>query len=427
MCKLKDIILSGLQDLKSQKKRNRISFILIFLSLVTYIGVNSHINSVSDGLNASMEFLESRIIIDTVQEGMAEERLALLEELYGDDERVRQMSLCTTEISLEWIQASDVLYTDSARVPTLGCYDAVLDYDYEGEKRIPEENEIILPRYLCEVGIYDTKNLGDGDALIGQTIKMRYETPNNVHSQTIEFKVIGTYDNLKARSSGCICFINPQLALDLQELKYDDDVQSQEELKMIFGDEAYEVTKDECYSIYVEEGYDVDAFIEEIYEATDGEILFMRYKMLDDSMIGYFEYVIQIGNLISVMLLFVAVINIIISSINEVKDRKWEFALKMSMGYTRNDIIGIFFVEKLVNLIKALLLSVLVVGLYSIVVTFISRTLLEYWKREYLYIIYPQNVVIAIFLVVITGLIGTLVARITIKDINVAKELKSGE
>ncbi len=432
MQRIKDIIQSGLQDLDSQRKKNRVSLILIFLALVVYVGVNSYANSLSNSMNASINFFESRIVIGSVEESQLDKKIELLKNMYGDDERVREIVACTPARGVDWIDAIDILYTDTAVLELFGCYEAIFDYDYKGEKRLPNEDEIIMPRYLCEMGIYDTKNLGDGDALIGKTIKLRYEIFNGRVSEEYELKVIGTYDNIKARTSGSLGIVSFEMLNDMQDMKNDlEEKLENEYIGEIEGEVGengdYEFNRQAYYSIYVKEGYDVEEFMYEVEQATDNEVVFARYKILGSDIEGYFEYVILIGNIISVMLLLVAVINIIISSISEVKDRKWEFALKMSMGYTRRDIIGIFFVEKLANMIKALLLSLFVIVLYCLAATFITNNYLEYWKREYIYTLNLENVIIALVLVVFAGLIGTLVARVSINDIKVAETLKAGE
>lgn len=427
MNKLKDIIQIGLLDLKSHKKNNIISLILVFMSLVIYIGVNSHINSLQDNVNGILNCLDSRLLIGWVEEGKEKEAVKELKSLFGNDERIREITVCTLGMDFKWHDTEDILYTDSGNVMVLGCYEAVLDYNYKGEKKIPNENEVILPRYLYEIGIYDEKNIGNTDDLIGKNIKLSYETPNGMFKEKFEFKVIGTYDNIKSRASNCIFFVNHEIPVRLHKLRLDEEEENVEELKLIFNDPEYEVSREQRIGIYVTEGYDREEVLKEIEKVTEGKMHFSEYKVLDPSLEGYWKYVIQVGNIVSVMLLLISVINIAISSINEVKNRKWEMALKMAMGYTQSKIICIFFVEKLANMIKALLLALFVVSLYCIGLTYISNNYLEYWKREYVYMISVENVFVAVILVFMAGMIGMLAGRMAIKNINVSENLKLGE
>lgn len=430
MCKTLDIIKTGIKDIKNHRKSNVISFLLIFISLIVYLGVNSHSRSITNEINKSVNFFEGRIVVALLYEDEYEETLSYFKELYGDDERVREIREYAYTRLVEWKDTMDILYVESTKFPIFGFYEAVLDFDYKGEKREPKKDEIILPRYICDIGIYDTTNIGNADELIGETIVVEYSSLDRRDTREYEFKVIGTYDNLEARMSDYKGIVNTQIMLDIKDIEDKAEELAEEELKIELGDdydEGYEYIKDRLFSVYVKEGYDVDEFIKEVGDKTNHRVHFSRNKEIVGSVEGYYKYIIVIGSIVSLMLLFIGIINIIVSSINEVKSRKWEFALKMSMGYTKRDIILTFFVEKFVNLVKALLLAIFTVGLYCIIITYISRNFLEYWKRGYLYIIYPDNMLIALFLVFIAGLIGVLVARLGINEINIAKELKSEE
>lgn len=432
MCSIKDIISAGFQDLKAWKKRNRISLILFFLTLVVYIGINSYVNTIEEDCYVVENTLASRIctvLLGSEQE--VQEFCDMMNDNYGDDERVREVLPMSLHTFVKWVDAKEILYVQNATMDIRSCFEAVLDYDYKGEKRIPKENEIIAPRYLCDIGMYDSKNLGDGDELIGRTIKVNFETSRGLYNKEYEFKVIGTYDNIKTRDAGNIFYVNPQIPVDLKNLQNDEDIEEideiMEELTEELGEEIVLESQRKYYvGVYVNEGYDIDAFIDELYK--ENEKYFMgRYRFVEPTLVSYYSYIRFVGNIISMMILIVAIINIIISSINEVNDRKWEFALKMSMGYRKKDIVSIFFVEKLVNLIKALALATFIVFLFCVEATYISRNFLEYWKRDYVYTLSFGNIAIAVVLIIFAGLIGTLVANAKIGQIEIASELKAGE
>lgn len=431
VCNLKDVFFSGLLDLKTQKKKNRISLILIFISLVTYIGVNSYVNSMEEECYIIENTLSSRICETILQsEEEVENFVKKMEEEYGDDERVREVLPMSLHTFVQWKNTEDILYISNATIDLQVCFKAVLDYDYIGEKRIPMENEIIVPRYLCDIGIYDEKNLGDGDDLIGKTIKVSFQTARGVYKKEYELTVIGTYNNIKTRNSGDIFYVNPQLPVDMKNLQNNEDIEEKDKIIAELTEELgyepeVEINREYYVGVYVKEGYDIDKFINEVNQKTGFSL--GRYRIVDPTLASYYSYIRFVGNMISLMSLIVAVINIIISSINEVNDRKWEFALKMAMGYRKKDIVSIFFVEKLVNLFKALTLALFVVLLYCLEATYISRNFLEYWKRDYVYSISLDNTVIAIILIIMASLIGTLVANVKISQISIANELKAGE
>lgn len=432
MCSKKDIINAGLQDLKAWKKRNRISLALFFLTLAVYIGINSYASSIEQECYNVENSLDSRVcntILSSEEE--VDYVIETIEKKYADDERVVEVLPMSLHTWVQWQDTKDILYVQNATIDMRVCFKSVLDYGYKGERRVPAENEIIAPRYLCNIGIYDSKNLGDGDALIGKTIKVSYQTARGLYKEDIEFKVIGTYDNIKTRDSGDIFYINSQVAMKLNDLQNDEDIEEEEKINAELTEELgydpeIEMNRTYYVGVYVKEGYDIEEFINEVNKS-DEFFTLTRYRMVDRTLVSYFSYVRFVGNIISMMILLVAIINIIISSINEVNDRKWEFALKMAMGYRKKDIVSIFFVEKLVNLFKALTLALFVVLLYCLEATYISRNFLEYWKRDYVYSISLDNTVIAIILIIMASLIGTLVANVKISQISIASELKAGE
>ena len=425
MLSIKDIIKTGIQDLKSHRKTNVISFVLIFLSLTVYLGVNSYCKSINDEIDKSVNSFVSRIIFETCLEEQYESVEKLIFDEYSKDKRVREVSEFYFECETSWLDTEEYVHTKDNYLHILNCFEAVFDYDYKGEKKKPDVDEIIIPRYMFDIGVYDEKNFFNGDELIGKTIKLQYSTYNDLDRLDYEFKVIGTYDNLEARTKSTLSFVNLDVMLEIKEM----DDKADLELNLLLNEglpveEQYIPEPQRYFAMYVKESEDVDKFINDIKDETE-LVNPDRYVMADPTVIGYYEYVAGIGNLISILLLLIGVVNIIISSLNEVKERKWEFALKMSMGYTRSDITKVFFIEKLINLFKALVLSIITVGLFCAGITCYSKMFLEYWKKTYLYLVYPDNVVIAIVVVSLTALISVIAARESIKNIEVAKELKS--
>ena len=127
------------------------------------------------------------------------------------------------------------------------------------------------------------------------------------------------------------------------------------------------------------------------------------------------------------MLLVVAFFNIVISSMNEVKMRNWEFALKLSMGYTYKDIVFIFFVEKLINMLKSLVVSVSVIAGLSLVATIIFKNFIGRYGSMVNFGLDIKYVLLSMCLVAIAALSGVISSKNSIDSIEVAKVLKSGD
>ena len=425
-CRFTDIICIGAQDLRAQKKKNRISFLLVFLSLVIYIGVNSTIESMQRNTNDILEKPEGRLLVLPEPEG-ENSYSTLLKERYADDERIENIFVSVPIREVTWENCSEILYQDEEEVNLRFAYDQMLDYISKGEKRIPEKNEIIIPKYLYNMGVYDQYTYADGDELIGKKITLTYTSSIEEYTKTYEFEVIATYDNVRMCENGDLFFANVEIGLEVEQLCYEEALERyNENIKYMVGEiePAEEVIQHNVRTfVYVSLGYDVEEVRNQIYD--ESGIMMSVNRRVSQDIIFYYNYVAVVGNVIAVSLLMVAVINIIISSISEVSRRKWEFALKISMGYRRSDIIKIFFVEKFLNLLKALALALFVIAAYSLVATYAMQNLLEFWKRAYTIMISPMNVMVSILLIFMASLIGVIVGRISINKINVVKELKA--
>lgn len=427
-CRLKDILLIGLQDLKVHKKSNIMSYILIFISLLIYIGVNSTIDSMIKNVNDIIYKPEARILILNEEKGQDSVR-NVLEEKYKNDDRIESIFADSYTKNLEWNNSLDTVGMANENVDIRFCYDKILDYIVEGEKRIPKEGEIIVPKYLYDIGLYDQYTYADGESLIGQKIKLSYKSESGSFDKDYELVVISAYDNVRMCTDGDLFFTNIALGLELDSLMYKDMSLMYDYIKdtmseQLQGDELV-ISNPMITSIYVDEKYDVEEVKNQIYKETG--IVTMRHMMINEDLIVYYGSTVFIANIISLLLLIVAVMNIIISSIGEVNKRKWEFALKMSMGYLKTDIIKIYFVEKFINLFRALFGVIIILLGYSFVATYAMQNLLEFWKRAYTIEIKVENIIIALFIIIVSSLIGVVVGAGSIKDIEESKVLKTNE
>ncbi len=426
----KDIILCGLQDLKSQRRKNRISFLMIFLSLVSYIGVNSTIDGIDKGMYNSVEGHYNRLLHIWAGDETWLEKYQYICNKYGEDERVDEIVVGAMDFyQLEWTNVQEMFGVDRVRVELCTFYDALLTSNYKGDRRMPENDEIILPRYIYNEGIYDEYTCYNCDELIGETITY-VMNPFDTGERVYEFKVIGTYDNI-SKVTMYHSFLNSEVVKGMMDTYYDARNKWIDELIEEYGSVGN--TKRKGYEIYmvIKDGYDIDVVCEdiftEVFEETNESVLVSKQLEMSEEVVGYYDYIKVIGNIVAFLFLVVAIINIIISAVSEVKQRGWEFSLKMAMGYTKKDIIRIFSVEKLANAVKALILSVAVLLIYSKVLTYYYQNMEVYWKRSCMITINPLDVVIATILVTLASFMGIITARFLISNINISKSLKKGE
>lgn len=431
-----DVLNSGIQDLKAQRRKNVISFILICMSIVIYVGVNSTINGMEKGAYDVVNGHGTRILY-TEANGDFEERFEYVMQKYGNDDRVQEIYTgISYYIGMVWYGCENVLGVEKNDMFFSTAYYSIFNYDYKGEKRLPEYDEIILPRYIYEYGIYDEYNCATTDDLIGKTLTFKNEAYKYGESGLEEhkLKVIGTYDNISKVLHHYVILANQDFMNDIYDVYYQRMLEKNppeydEEGNVIGG-----AKKSERVYLFIKEGNDVVKVYNEInadlkqefkVHPLDNALEYM--VILDPEVKSYYYYIIAVGNIVSLFLLCIAVINIFISSISEVKDRRWEFALKRAMGYEYRDIVKIFAVEKIVNVLKAIGVSLFVLFLYSGALTYYNKNELEYWKASWVITIDLQTTITSIIAVVIVALMGVVVANMTMSNINISDTLKAGE
>lgn len=433
--KIKDVIQCGIQDLRTQKKKNRTAFILLFFSIIVYVGVNSTVKGIKNGSYSVLNGHATRILYMQGNDDSKEE-YKYLKEKCKDDERIKEIYIGMAYYTgMVWHNCFDTLGVYSQDMFFSSCYNSLFDYGYMGEKRLPSYNEIILPRYMYEYGIYDEYTYADGDKLIGDTLVFKNEAYRygNENLEEYKLKVIGTYDNITKKYNNNVIFCNTEFMSDI----IDEFNQRKWQIYQENGD--MEITKE-----MVETNLDVYLFIEEGYNINDvwsdlnTEICkdlnihpdnhMLKYlTYMDPEVEGYYYYIVTIANLVSIVLLCVAIINILISSLSEIKEREWEFALKQAMGYRYIDIVKIFAVEKIMNVLKSLCVAVIILILYSVVITYYNQSMLEYWKRSWVITIDIKIVIVSMVMVVTAALMGVIVSNFSMGRIKIADKLKFGE
>ncbi len=430
--RFRDIIGCGIIDLSTQRKSNRIAFVLIFLSIVVYVGVNSTINGIINGTINTVSGHDTRILF---MEGIgdAKEEYKLVEEKFGNEEYVQEIYTGVVNLGcMRWYDTFDFFGVNKQDILVSSSYESLFNYDYKGEKHMPEYDEVILPRYMYDIGIYDEYSYANCDELIGKTITLRNEAflLEGEEGEEYKLKVIGTYDNITKKYHNNMIFINEEYMMDMMRICAEKMV----EYGQMIGADVLESEKipNKNVFIFIKEGYNIN----EVHKKMD---MIMREELNEDDEVisllcdfdpeveGFYYYVIAVGNIVAIIILLLAVVNILISSISEVKARSWEFALRMSMGYRKEDIIKIFTVEKVANALKALVVALVVLVLYTTALTYYNQNMEVYWKRSWIITVDIKSSLIATGLIILAALAGAVTARFTINKIEVAKTLKAGE
>ncbi len=430
--KFRDIIGCGIIDLRTQRKSNRIAFILIFLSIVVYVGVNSTVCGIMNGVINAVSGHDTRILY-MQGEGEAEEEYKLLTEMFKSDERVQEIYVGKDYFgSMRWYDTFEFLGVNMQDVLISSSYESLLNYGYKGEKRLPEYDEIILPRYMYNMGIYDEYSYFNCDELIGKTLTFKNEAflYEGEESEEYKLKVIGTYDNVTKTYHNNVMFVNVEFIKDMLWIYAENEVAYNNKM----GNEMTieEAEPNMVVYLFIKEGYNINDTYEEMNSLlkeklqTENNVLGL-FTRFDPEVEGLYYYAIAIGNIVSVILLMLAIINILISSVTEVKTRNWEFALRMSMGYRKSDIIKIFAVEKVANVMKALAVALITLFLYTTALTYYNQNMEVYWKHSWVITVDVKSSLIAMVLITISALAGVVTASFAINKIEEAKTLKAGE
>ncbi len=429
MCKLKDILKSGYEDFCSQKKKNRLSFLLMMFSLLIFVGVNSAVNSILKGVNATIYYPEARVATLTysAEDGDMYEKV---KELFKDDDRIEDVFKMADYTVVDWMNTQEYFGEEQIEIKIESFCTPILEYvEQEDIKRL-EYNEILIPKYLYDIGKYDEKSYYDGDKLVGKTIELVYNDYNGEEMKSFEVEIVGTYDNVATRVGSDSLYANEEFIDDLNTLSYEAELAYADEYKkdleeMGMGPDSYVVNVEKKVGIYINKKYDISQVLSDISEETG--IYFSQGITVSDETYSFYGYITFVANIVSFMLLVVAFFNIVISSMNEVKMRNWEFALKLSMGYTYKDIVFIFFVEKLINMLKSLVISVGIIAVISLVATVIFKNFMGRYGSMVNFGLDIKYVLLSMCLVAIAALSGVISSKNSIDSIEVAKVLKSGD
>lgn len=287
-----------------------------------------------------------------------------------------------------------------------------------------------MPRYIYQLGKYDEKTYYDGEKLVGKSIQLVLNDFYGEPMKNFQVKVVGTYDNMETRISEDSLYVNQDFIEDIRKMDFDMEIAYADEFRreaeaMGMDPNTYNPVYEQRVGIYVNTKYDIDEVLKDINEETG--LHFTKNISVEVETEGFFGYIAFVANVVSFLLLVIAFLNIVISSMNEVKSREWEFALKLSMGYTYKDIIKIFFVEKAINMAKSLLVSLTIVFIGCIGGTMIIDIIAGRYSSMLGFSLDIEYAILALMLVIIAAFSGVISAKNSIRNVEVAQVLKSGD
>ena len=410
-------------EIKGLKNKFIVLFIILTLGMTMFIVISSMKNQVLDYLNKGIyktPFARSLICDDIDRKEM------LLEEPEIEDVvSLFQDYDIYINSSLDKLNDKSNIYMDIYSK-------AYKNYIIKG-REIEKADEIIIPSYIGNDNKYY-----DISELYGEKIKLtskviNFYTGEVVDTKTYTFKVVGVVDNF---ASGLDFLIDEETGKKINDERiYVPENITEEEKYKIMEEQAEQIGVPVEYLGTPEEYFGNNIKIKKylvICNSYDDMIKVMNkynydpYMSTDSGYIKEIDMIFFILNGISTIIIIIAIINIIINIINTISKRRWEFALKCAMGYTKKLQSGIIMMEYSTIIIFSLITS-----------SIISKLIMKAFKnilQEKIVILRviefnPSMRVLAftVIIAVISMIISYLIAYNRICNIDMAKELKKDE
>ncbi len=178
-----------------------------------------------------------------------------------------------------------------------------------------------------------------GSDYIGETIHITVKSGNNDEKKDYNFKVKGTFDNIRSMADGNIFCLSEEDALDIYQYygltgldefiegirqEYPNQLESfYDALNLQFN-----------MAITVKSGYDFNAAGKMLREKFEGPSYVSTFFHEDANGISYMEFLIFLSDIMSFLIAIAASVSMVLMFIADMRRRKYDFALRYSMGYT---------------------------------------------------------------------------------------------
>ena len=241
------------------------------------------------------------------------------------------------------------------------------------------------------------------DGLIGETVSLRYYTYRTEGNEYVrdqgfsyEFKVIGTYDNLKAGKDSCF------VILPYGDIKEMTDIVEQ------YSEEPSENTS-AIYKVMVDRVENVKSVEKELNEIAK---LFERSEVLREGTAGSLELfknlLDQIGKIAGITLFIVEGVVLSASFYQQIKDRTKEIGVYKAVGFENKHILSFIFGEVLVIGVFVFVVSLIISWLMLICVSMVMK-----WKATLLltkihFTLFGSDILLCMVLCVVVLLFGSL-------------------
>lgn len=431
MYQIKELFFAAFQNQRRRKKYTKTVFFLMFLSMVICIGVNSIVISIDGSIrNVTDKPLGKLLqIIDNTEDNSMINLLR--EELRGLD-MIGDIGRLIPFLDVTWYDTENILYSETATVSVVAYFSGMDEYGMSGKYSDIEYGEVLIPEYLYGIGDYGLYEYTSGSLLIGKEIEISIHNNYNNKEYYHTLRIVGTYDNINSACINKFFFINDLQADEIYTQTNEDIEIDIEKMKELYKEELKKdpnmIDEDNYYTkhyigVYVKNRSDVKEIQELIDEVINEPSFVMQAP--DQSLLQYFQMILDICRIVVLMLLVVAFASLAITTLTEIKQRNGEIAVHFAMGYSYKSIILMLALEKAIMLFWAGLLAFLFTGAGILGGNYFIHTCLPFYRRT-IVLSYDWNIVGNAFLVLVfAALVSLFFAAVQVRKFNLADVMKS--
>ncbi len=431
MYQIKELFFAAFQNQRRRKKYTRTVFFLMFLSMVICIGVNSIVISIDGSIrNVTDKPLGKLLqIIDNTEDNSM---INVLREELGGLDRIGSIGRLIPFLEVTWYDTEDILYSETATVDVVAYFSGMDEYGISGKYSDIAYGEVLIPEYLYGLGDYSLYEYTSGSLLIGKEIEISIHNNNNEKDYYHTLRIVGTYDNINSDCINKFFFINDLQADEIYTQTNEDIEIDIEKMKELFKEELKKdpnmIDEDNYYTkhyigVYVKNRSDVKE-IQELIDETINQPTFIM-QVPDESLLQYFQMILDICRIVVLMLLAVAFASLVITLLTEIKQRNGEIAVYFAMGYSYRGIILMLALEKAIMLFWAGLAAFLFTGAGILGGNYFIQTCLPFYRRT-IVLSYDWSMVgSALLVLVVAALVSLFFTAIHIRKFNLADVMKS--
>lgn len=431
MYQIKELFFAAFQNQRRRKKYTRTVFFLMFLSMVICIGVNSIVISIDGSIrNVTDKPLGKLLqIIDNTEDNSM---INTLREELGGLDTIGSIGRLIPFLDVTWYDTEDILYSETVNVDVVAYFSGMDEYGMSGKYSDIAYGEVLIPEYLYGLGDYGLYEYTSGSLLIGKEIEISIHNNNNEKDYYHTLRIVGTYDNINSDCINKFFFINDLQADEIYTQTNEDIEIDIEKMKELFKEELKKdpnmIDEDNYYTkhyigVYVKNRSDVKE-IQELIDETINQPTFIM-QVPDESLLQYFQMILDICRIVVLMLLAVAFASLVITLLTEIKQRNGEIAVYFAMGYSYKNIILMLALEKAIMLFWAGMAAFLFTGAGILGGNYFIQTCLPFYRRT-IVLSYAWNIVGNAFLILaVAALVSLFFTAVQVRKFHLADVMKS--